>query len=72
MAAIQASIPPEHLGKVIATVTSLVSLGIPFGMAVAGPVAELVGISTWMVGAGVTVFILGTLSWVFFRERRKS
>jgi len=72
MAAIQASIPPEHLGKVIATVTSLVSLGIPFGMAVAGPVAELVGISTWMVGAGVAVFVLGAASWVFYRERRKS
>ena len=64
MAAIQSSIAPENLGKVIATVTSLVSLGIPLGMAVAGPVAELVGISAWMLGAGVVVAGIGVVSLV--------
>lgn len=70
MAAIQANIAPENLGKVIATVTSLISLGVPLGMAVAGPVAELIGISLWMVGAGIVVSLLGGVSLFLFRERK--
>lgn len=62
MAYIQRSVPAEKLGKVIATVTSLVSLGIPLGLSVAGPVSEAIGVPAWMRGAGAALSIVGVLS----------
>jgi len=67
MAYIQKSIAPENLGKVIATVTSIISLGIPLGMFVAGPIAQQVGVGTWLVGAGAILTIIGALSYLWTR-----
>jgi DHA3 family macrolide efflux protein-like MFS transporter len=63
MAYIQKSVPAENLGKVISTVTSIISLGIPLGLFVAGPIAHWVGVGTWMIGAGITLTLIGTLSY---------
>ncbi len=67
MAYIQKSIAAEKLGKVISTITSIISLGIPLGMSVAGPIAQEVGVGTWMVGAGITLILIGTVSYFWTR-----
>lgn len=65
MAYIQKSVDPQNLGKVISTITSIISIGIPLGMFVAGPIAEKVGVGNWMIGVGIVLAIIGTLSYVF-------
>ncbi|PKO13346.1 MAG: macrolide efflux MFS transporter Mef(B) [Chloroflexi bacterium HGW-Chloroflexi-10] len=67
VAYIQQSIPPENLGKVISFVTSVMSLGIPLGMLIAGPVAEAVGVNNWMIIAGLLMFLVGFLSFALTR-----
>jgi DHA3 family macrolide efflux protein-like MFS transporter len=68
MAYIQKSVAAKNLGKVISTVTSIVSIGIPLGMFVAGPIAEQVGVGTWMIGAGIILALIGTLSYLWTRQ----
>jgi DHA3 family macrolide efflux protein-like MFS transporter len=67
MAYIQKSVSAENLGKVISFVTSLVSLGIPLGLFVAGPIAERVGVGRWMIGAGALMAIIGIGSYFMTR-----
>ena len=68
MAYIQKSVAAKNLGKVISTVTSVISIGIPLGMFVAGPIAEQVGVGTWMIGAGIILALIGTLSYLWTRQ----
>ncbi|PKL06852.1 MAG: hypothetical protein CVV53_02175, partial [Spirochaetae bacterium HGW-Spirochaetae-9] len=68
MAYIQKSVAAENLGKVISTVTSIISLGIPLGMFVAGPIAEHVGVGTWMIGVGMILALIGILSYLWTRR----
>ena len=72
VAYIQQSIQPENMGKVISLVTSVMSLGIPIGMIIAGPVAEAVGVNNWMVIAGVTMLLVGILSLVLTGTIKKN
>ena len=65
---IQRSVPAEHLGKVIAFLTSLMSMAAPIGMIVAGPTAEWLGVNNWMMVAGITMIIIGAVSYVRTRE----
>ena len=67
VAYIQQSIPPENMGKVISLVTSVMSLGIPIGMIIAGPVAEAVGVNNWMIIAGILMLLVGFLSFILTR-----
>jgi DHA3 family macrolide efflux protein-like MFS transporter len=65
---IQRSVPAEHLGKVIAFLTSLMSMAAPIGMIVAGPTAEWLGVNNWMMVAGITMIFIGGVSYVRTRE----
>jgi MFS transporter, DHA3 family, macrolide efflux protein len=70
MAYIQQSVPQENLGKVISFVTSMMSLGIPIGMVIAGPVAEIIGVNQWMAIAGIMMLCVGLLSlWITRAEQ---
>jgi DHA3 family macrolide efflux protein-like MFS transporter len=71
VAYIQKSIPPENMGKVISLVTSVMSLGIPIGMIIAGPVAEAVGVNNWMIIAGILMLLVGFFSLVLTRTMKK-
>ncbi len=68
MAYIQKSVAAESHGKVISTITSIISLGIPLGMFVAGPIAERVGVNTWMIGVGIILSLIGILSYLGTRR----
>jgi MFS transporter, DHA3 family, macrolide efflux protein len=65
---IQKTIPQENLGKVISLVTSVMSFAVPIGMFIAGPVSSLIGISRWMICAGVLMLIVGVLCYILTRK----
>jgi MFS transporter, DHA3 family, macrolide efflux protein len=67
MAYIQSSVPQEDAGKVISLVTSMMSVGIPAGMIIAGPAAELIGVNQWMVVVGFLMLGVGTFSLFLFK-----
>jgi DHA3 family macrolide efflux protein-like MFS transporter len=61
---IQKTIPQQNLGKVISLVTSVMSSAAPIGMFIAGPVSSLIGISSWMICAGVLMLVVGILCYI--------
>lgn len=61
---IQKSIPEQNIGKVMSLMTSVLSFAAPVGMFTSGPIAEMIGVSNWMIGAGVLVIISGVLSYI--------
>ncbi len=58
----QATIRPEIQGRVFAVQQSLVSIGWPLSLAVAGPVADLVGLRAWYVAGGLVAVLAGLLA----------
>jgi MFS transporter, DHA3 family, macrolide efflux protein len=67
MAYIQSIVPQEDTGKVISLVTSMMSLGIPAGMIIAGPAAELIGVNQWMIVIGFLMLCVGIFSLFLFK-----
>ena len=53
MAILQSTVSPELQGRVFMLMGSLLSLTSPFGLAVAGPISDWLGLSIWYVIAGV-------------------
>lgn len=53
LAVLQISIPPEKQGRVFGLLGSLSMAMTPFGLAVAGPVSDLIGIQVWFIIAGI-------------------
>ena len=58
-AAMQAAIPPEMQGRVFTLLMSFSAAMAPLGLAIAGPVADLIGARTWFVIGGVTLSLMG-------------
>lgn len=59
MASLQATIPPESLGRVFSLIGSLLSLAMPLGLAISGPAAEKIGVHGWFFVTGVAVCLFG-------------
>jgi DHA3 family macrolide efflux protein-like MFS transporter len=53
MAILQSTVSPEIQGRVFMLMGSLLSLTSPFGLAVAGPVSDWLGLTVWYLTAGV-------------------
>jgi DHA3 family macrolide efflux protein-like MFS transporter len=60
MAIVQGAVAPDMQGRVLTTMVSLLSISSPIGLAVAGPVADWLGLQSWYllggclcIGAGV-------------------
>ena len=53
MAIIQATVEPAIQGRVFTLIGSLVGLSSPLGLAVAGPVSDGLGVTTWFAIAGI-------------------
>ena len=60
-AAMQAAIPPEMQGRVFTLLMSFSAAMAPMGLAIAGPVADVIGSMTWFVIGGVTLTLMGVL-----------
>lgn len=65
---IQRTVPSENLGKVISLVTSIMSFAAPVGMFIAGPVSELLGVSNWMILAGILMVFVSLSCYLLTRE----
>ena len=52
---IQESTPPESLGKVFSLYMTLMTLAMPIGLLVAGPVTEVVGADRWFFWSGAVM-----------------
>ena len=58
-AALQAIVAPEMQGRVFTVVASLSSAAFPLSLAVAGPVAEAIGLRPWYVVGGLVCTLMG-------------
>ena len=68
MAYVQESIAPEMMGKVFSLMMSAMSLAMPIGLVIAGPVSEAIGVDRWFFWSGGALIITGVL----FRLRTKT
>lgn len=59
MAIIQVIVPPEMQGRVITLVMAGTAAMMPLGLAVAGPVADALGVPFWFVIGGVATALMG-------------
>ena len=64
----QKTCPPQMLGKVLAMFTSIMSVCVPLGLAIAGPVAEKLGVMTWFTIAGVACLVAGIYALIVARK----
>ena len=53
MAYLQETIPPEALGRVFSLIGSLMSLAMPVGLVLSGPIAEKYGVPLWFLVTGI-------------------
>ncbi|MGI5916938.1 MAG: MFS transporter [Anaerolineae bacterium] len=58
-ALLQEVVAPEMQGRVFTSLGSLTSAMAPLGMAIAGPVADLLGVRWWYIGSGAAQVLLG-------------
>ena len=58
-ALLQAIVAPEMQGRVFTVVGSLCSAMMPLSLAIAGPVADAIGLRSWYVVSGVVCTLLG-------------
>jgi len=63
-AIMQSTVPPEMQGRVIAIVMSGTAAMAPLGLAVAGPLAEVVGIRTWFILGGALIVVMGAIGFL--------
>lgn len=59
MAVMQSTVPPEMQGRVFALLGAGATAMTPVGLAIAGPVAELLGTQIWFVLGGVALVVAG-------------
>ncbi|MGQ9699698.1 MAG: MFS transporter [Candidatus Bipolaricaulaceae bacterium] len=59
IAILQSAVAPEIQGRVFSLVDSLASGMSPLGLAVAGPVADLLGVQAWFLAGGVALLLMG-------------
>ena len=55
MAYVQESSAPEMMGKVFSLLMTAMTLSMPIGLLVAGPVVEVIGVNTWFFWSGVVL-----------------
>ncbi len=60
-AMLQATVRPEMQGRVMSLISSAAIAMTPLSLAVAGPVADLVGIRSWYIFGGVVCIIIGAI-----------
>ena len=59
MAALQSIVPPQMQGRVFTLVASGAAAMSPLGLAIAGPVADALGVQVWFLIGGIATIILG-------------
>ena len=59
MAVLQATVAPSMQGRVFTLLSSAAVAMMPLGLAIAGPLADVIGVRTWFLIGGVITLALG-------------
>ena len=62
MAVLQAVVAPEIQGRVFTLISSVATAISPLGLAIAGPVADRLGVQVWYIAGGVVCMGMGGLA----------
>lgn len=68
MAHIQETIAQQMMGKVFSMLTTAMTLATPFGLILAGPISEAIGVHFWFAGSGILMTAIGIVC--FFSTRK--
>lgn len=63
-AVVQAAVIPEMQGRVFSLMASVSAAMSPLGLAIAGPVADTMGVRTWFVMGGVVTALMGVIGFL--------
>lgn len=69
MAYMQETIKPELMGRAFSLWSMVMSLAMPLGLLIAGPVAEKYGVAPWFFVSGVIVVVIAAIGYVLVRKR---
>jgi DHA3 family macrolide efflux protein-like MFS transporter len=58
-AVLQVTVPPEVQGRVFTVLVSGAGAMVPLGLAIAGPLADALGVRVWFVAAGIAMVAMG-------------
>ncbi len=61
-AVLQTTVAPDYQGRVFTVVNSLASAMMPLSLAVAGPLADWLGINAWYVMGGLSCVAMGVVA----------
>jgi DHA3 family macrolide efflux protein-like MFS transporter len=61
-AVIQTTVDPSLQGRVLTTLSSVVTAISPLSMAIAGPLADAVGVQVWYVAGGLICMIMALVN----------
>ena len=59
---VQESTAPELLGKVMSLILTFFTLANPIGLALAGPLSDIIGVNQWFLYSGIALAAVGVLS----------
>jgi DHA3 family macrolide efflux protein-like MFS transporter len=59
MAIFQSAVAPDMQGRVFTVIGSMTAAASPLGLALAGPVADVLGIQAWFIVGGVSCILMG-------------
>ena len=68
MAYIQETVPPDVMGKVFSVLSAAMTLSTPFGLLIAGPVSETVGVAGWFWVSGILMAASGLVCFLATRR----
>ncbi len=68
MAYTQETIAPEVMGKVFSLMMTGMTLAMPIGLLLAGPVSELIGVDRWFFWSGIALAATGLLCYIMTRR----
>lgn len=63
MAVLQAAVAPSMQGRVFTLLNSAAQAMMPLGLAVSGPLADVIGVRTWFLVGGVVTLAIGIGGW---------
>jgi DHA3 family macrolide efflux protein-like MFS transporter len=65
---VQSTVPPASLGRVLAILSSMMTLAMPVGLFFAGPLAETMGIANWFLASGILIVIIALFGYSITRR----
>ncbi|MDR1736616.1 MAG: MFS transporter [Oscillospiraceae bacterium] len=61
MAYLQETTAPDMMGKVMSLIMMCMTLAMPVGLIVAGPVSKVVGVENWFIWSGIALVVCGVI-----------